>query len=101
MMISYLFLGGAIVCEVKLLLPATQNFGIADHHDDLLLCFYCLTFAMRHSDSDCLRHLERHRRVSDRDIQCVCLQTTVAMASHRWTCVDCRSLVNLFSTQSS
>lgn len=53
MMISYLFLGGAIVCEVMgtLLLPATQNFTRIAPTITMICCyaiaFYCLTFAIR------------------------------------------------------
>jgi len=52
-MISYLFLGGAIVCEVMgtLLLPATQNFTRIVPTIMMICCyaiaFYCLTFAIR------------------------------------------------------
>jgi multidrug transporter EmrE-like cation transporter len=50
---SYLFLGGAIVCEVigTLLLPATQNFTRIVPTITMICCyaiaFYCLTFAIR------------------------------------------------------
>ncbi len=52
-MTSYLFLGGAIVCEVigTLLLPATQNFTRIVPTIIMIFCyaiaFYCLTFAIR------------------------------------------------------
>jgi len=52
-MISYLFLVGAIVCEVMgtLLLPATQNFSRIVPTITMICCyviaFYCLTFAIR------------------------------------------------------
>ena len=79
----------------------------ADNHDDLLLCHRFLLSDLRdsrHSDSDCLRHLERYWSVSYRDIQCVCLQTIVAMASHRWTRVhycrgDPRELIQFDSVE--
>ena len=52
-MIGYLFLGGAIVCEVMgtLLLPATHNFTRVAPTITMICCyaiaFYCLTFAIR------------------------------------------------------
>ena len=52
-MTSYLFLSGAIVCEVigTLLLPITQNFTRILPTITMIGCyafaFYCLTFAIR------------------------------------------------------
>ena len=52
-MTSYLFLGGAVACEVvgTLLLPATQNFTRIVPTITMIGCyavaFYCLTFAIR------------------------------------------------------